>query len=583
MAENQGFTLPKPISFEEERETQDKEPIRSAFSNTEALESAQMIQLSDGEGSILFYPKRVQLEVGDILFLRERDETPGLSTEQTSLPVSENGVVVQIISLGTASYPQADTKALFRLMVNVRASTMNRSHNEPKEIIDEFLVAEFKVRAEIRDNEWKSPEGQVVTRNVDIFWLDPSTLSRHIFDTSTGLNVNLGEYKEEAVAFFGGGFEKINLITGMKGGGKSHIAKGIISESLKAGMSAIVFDINNEYQQLPNSHYYYPGLNLRFRLDRIQSSTFLDLVQRIAPFAERTSLIARSDLPRIISARASEKNHVPDLDFLIAQDSNIIPGNNNNEAIRNMRTSYRLSLGAIKKFGLIMSEEEALTEDEFLKGNITEPPDVLSLASVLHNIVETSKPEVIIFGIGGLLSFIQFTIVDLIVDTLKEISKKQDKKYKEELEKGNVYVPIYPTIFFEEAHMYMEPKVIDDLLPLIRHFGMNVFFITNTPGALPDSVFRLMDNLIMTKMLNKRDIDQVKNCGLTDVETIEGFARNLKTHHALLLSGKNGATNNFPLVFHVRDFELGSSGETKSMWEVMKKKAESSKAKDTSK
>ena len=124
--------------------------------------------------------------------------------------------------------------------------------------------------------------------------------------------------------------------------------------------------------------------------------------------------------------------------------------------------------------------------------------------------------------------------------------------------------------------MYMEDKVIDDLLPLIRHHGMNVFFITNTPGALPDSVFRLMDNLLMARMLNKRDIDQVKNCGLTDSETIEGFARNLGEHHALLLSGKNGATSGFPLVFHVRDFGLPASGETRSMWQALRAAREAS-------
>ena len=100
----------------------------------------------------------------------------------------------------------------------------------------------------------------------------------------------------------------------------------------------------------------------------------------------------------------------------------------------------------------------------------------------------------------------------------------------------------------------MESKVINELLPLIRHHGMNVFFITNSPGALPDSVFRLMDNLIMTRMLNKQDIDQVKNCGLTDAETIEGFASNLREHHALLLSGINGATKNSPLDFSCARF-----------------------------
>jgi hypothetical protein len=103
---------------------------------------------------------------------------------------------------------------------------------------------------------------------------------------------------------------------------------------------------------------------------------------------------------------------------------------------------------------------------------------------------------------------------------------------------------------------------------------MNLFFITNTPGALPDSVFRLVDNLIMTKMLNKKDIDQVKNCGLTDQETIEGFARDLPKYHALFLSGIEGSTSNFPLIFKVRDFGLPKTGITRSMWQAMKDRKE---------
>ena len=101
---------------------------------------------------------------------------------------------------------------------------------------------------------------------------------------------------------------------------------------------------------------------------------------------------------------------------------------------------------------------------------------------------------------------------------------------------------------------------------------MNVFFITNTPGALPDSVFRLLDNLVMTRLINRKDIDRLVDCGLADKDTIEGFAQNLRDHHALFLSAKNGATQNFPLVCHVRDFGLPQSGQTRSQWEAMKAK-----------
>ena len=531
-------------------------PARSSISRSEALQYTQLVELADGQGSILFYPKQVELEVGDVLFLRERlpERSSENDKENAEIPdqSEENGVIVQIISLGTASYPQAITKALFRLMVSVRASVLERSHHEPPEVIDEFLVATFKVRASIVNGQWSSPEGRVVTRNVDIFILDPAILSEHILKKVDELNINLGDYKEESVEFFGGGFEKINLITGMKGSGKSHIAKGIISASVEAGMSAVVFDINNEYQHLPASYCFVPGQNLRFRLDRVQPRTFIEMVERLAPFAERTGLVAQAELPRsIIDARANDPRHVPDLEYLRGQDINIFPGTG---YVENMRASFRSSLQVVERYNLIMTEKDALAENNYLQSlnqgrNVTQP-DVVSLRTVLYNIEHGHGAGVIIFHIGGLQPFVQYTVVDLIIDTLKNICRLQTEHYRAR----KINVPIYPTIYFEEAHMYMESKVINELLPLIRHHGMNVFFITNSPGALPDSVFRLMDNLIMTRMLNKQDIDQVKNCGLTDAETIEGFASNLREHHALLLSGINGATKNSPLDFSCARF-----------------------------
>lgn len=75
----------------------------------------------------------------------------------------------------------------------------------------------------------------------------------------------------------------------------------------------------------------------------------------------------------------------------------------------------------------------------------------------------------------------------------------------------------------------------------------------------------------MTRLLNESDMRKVAMCGLADSETISGFARDLPKHYALLLSGTEGATRNFPLVFHVRDFGLPLSGVSRSMWVELRK------------
>lgn len=575
--ESEGFQTPNLQEFTFEAEEISDEPVESSLSEQSALSEIQLLELSDSEGSLLFYPRRegselgVNLEVGDVLFLRERES----NNEQ------ENGVIVQVISKETASYPHADTKAIFRLMVRIKAFEHQRFNNEPKEVIDEFLVANFKVRASIKDGKWGLPAGKVVTRSIDTFILSENILTNQIFKKVGNHNLHLGEYKSAKVEFFGGGFEKINLITGMKGGGKSHIAKGIISESLKTGMSAVVFDINNEYKGLPQSKSYIlgqnildglnTGLNLKFRLDRLPTNTIIELINRLSSIGEKTAIIVRAKLHETLQLRIN-KGICPDLPYLIESVSNIIEGNDRNEAIVNMRMSYITALNILGLYKLLMTKEEAKAEDEYIRKRENNEeatcPHVVSLRTALYEI-QNDKPGVIIFEIGGLSSLIQITVVDLVMETLKNICQKETSRYKKAIGENKIHVPMYPTVYFEEAHMYMEIQKINELLPLIRHFGMNVFFMTNTPGALPDSVFRLIDNLVMTRILNKKDIDQVKNCGLTDADTIEGFAKSLDKYYALLLSSQDSSTKNFPLVFKVRPFkELPESGETRSMWKV---------------
>ncbi|MGI8638339.1 MAG: hypothetical protein ACR2MG_00065 [Pyrinomonadaceae bacterium] len=257
---------------------------------------------------------------------------------------------------------------------------------------------------------------------------------------------------------------------------------------------------------------------------------------------------------------------------MISQANNVFPGNA--PYLPAMRESYRTSLEISKIYNLIMTSQEVLAEDNYLSersaGRNPQVPPVVSLRTALYNIEHSGDAGVVVFKIGGLQPRVQFTIVDLVIETLKDICKRETDRYNA----NNTHVPMYPSVYFEEAHMYMEMQKINELLPLIRHFGMNVFFMTNTPGALPDSVFRLIDNLIMTRIVNKKDIDQVKNCGLTDADTIEGFAKSLDRHYALLLSAQDGSTKNFPLVFKVRDFGLPVSGETRSMWKVLRDVAE---------
>jgi hypothetical protein len=325
-------------------------------------------------------------------------------------------------------------------------------------------------------------------------------------------------------------------------------------------MSAVVFDINGEYDKLPGATIFNPGSNLKFRLDRIEPRSFLEVIQRLAPFAERTAFPATAAMRKLFEDRKTNRKPL-DIQFLKNQADIVLPGTES--YIKNMSASYVQSLEILETFNLFATEQEIHDEDQAIKQGLTTPATTLS--STFYGLDQQQQAGVVVFAIGGLLPNLQRAIVKLVLDGLKHICDRQSKEF----EKNPTHTPIYPTVFFEEAHMYMDEQDINELIPLIRHLGMNLFFITNTPGNLPDSVFRLLDNLFMNRMLNEADIKRVVSCGLADKETIESFAPELPEFHALVLSAKDGVTRNFPLVFKVRDFGLPLSGVTRSMWRAL--------------
>ncbi len=85
----QGFQT-QHIEVREAEETH--QPITSPLSQEAASEFAQMLHLEGGEGVIMYFPKKIDFEVGDVLYLRERGQ-------------GENGLIVQAFEKGTAAYP----------------------------------------------------------------------------------------------------------------------------------------------------------------------------------------------------------------------------------------------------------------------------------------------------------------------------------------------------------------------------------------------------------------------------------------------------------------------------------------------
>jgi DNA helicase HerA-like ATPase len=123
----------------------------------------------------------------------------------------------------------------------------------------------------------------------------------------------------------------------------------------------------------------------------------------------------------------------------------------------------------------------------------------------------------------------------------------------------------FPFVFYEEAHFYASPTEILNLITRGRHLGLTTFFITNTPGDLPEVVFRQLDNLVVTGITHSSDLRTIAKSALTDEDTLTALASSLDQTEALVVGR---LTNQSPAVFDVRALPatFAPTGVTRSFW-----------------
>lgn len=119
-------------------------------------------------------------------------------------------------------------------------------------------------------------------------------------------------------------------------------------------------------------------------------------------------------------------------------------------------------------------------------------------------------------------------------------------------------------MFLEEAHFYTSDEEILNLITRGRHFGLTTFFITNTPGQLPEVVFRQIDNLICTGLGHSGDLRTVSRSALSDEDTLQSLAVGLRQNEALVVGR---LTEGFPLIVDVNALPDGfpATGVTRSL------------------
>jgi len=487
----------------------------------------EIAQIKGDTVLLLYHPSDLGADVGQQFTLLE-------------LPNRINGLVVQVISNDSLEYPGLQQEMIQRILESRFGSAESPVDRElGMGEIKSLKYAVSKIRKRITEGAWMPWDGWIPTRNVDIVRIGPSDLISNVLPTPEAYSALEGFTKFDGVpiAFGGPALNMVNVIAGVKGSGKSHLAKHLVLALASKKVPCVVFDINGEYVDLPTVTPLKWGGNFVPSLAEIGSDLLESVIEEIYPLPETSKNALTARLPEIFAdrRRRCETNNVPFwIDIEILRQADWRAHDTVTGAIRN-----RLSV--ISSKGLFAST----------------PPAAGTPAQNLTSLYDAACCGTpIVFDMREQTPGMQRALVKAANKTLEEICLSETRANTKR----------YPFVFFEEAHFYINETAIMNIITRGRHIGMASVFVTNTPQKLPDTVFRQLDNLFLLALTHKDDIRNVSKNSFTDEDTVESFATRMPKHHALIMGN---VTNRYPLIVSVDPLpaDVPPTGVTRSTWD----------------
>jgi uncharacterized protein len=324
---------------------------------------------------------------------------------------------------------------------------------------------------------------------------------------------------------------KLNIITGKKETGKSHLSKILINSLIQYGAYVIVFDLNNEYS------------GLSYNVDGT-SSSISDKLLLLDPGKELKFNLTYFGKPSISNMlkNALDMPSASLREFFRIWDS-----------LENKKILSLLELG--KAFGTWTINE--LVRDALLsRFHMINSSRLFSSNSVyergfqFEDVIKT-KPRgaAMIVNMSKISPVVRRMIVELVMNKLIELLEK------------SLIPPIF--IFAEEAQLYIRDTYWEDLITRMRHFGIYSTFITNQPDAINDTIYRQVDNIFLFNFTNDSDLEKISKVSLVDSSTIKSLVKTL-SHRNCLAIGK--AVSNLPMVIKINPVDMLTLGETKKFF-----------------
>jgi DNA helicase HerA-like ATPase len=501
--------------------------------------SIQVSQIKGDVVELIFNPREEDLRVGETLRIQERD--------------SGEGLVVQVVAFRMVTYPSLIQEQLELVIGN--AQPLSRELltylSEAQETLQEYDTSEARnlkiAIAKIRKltgRRWDQWDGWIPIRDVEVTRVSDQELFENCID-DLGNPLHLGQTLRGEPFFIEGHYlEKVNVITGVKGAGKSYLSKVVLLELINAGAPCVVFDLNKEYIHLPKHDVDPHTGEVRTRgIIHLKAGENLKLGVRQFGLSPLVTMLTRFGLPDV-SAMYFENRMARLLQEAWHME-------------RQGRTPPFIGIQHL----IDMAEELEFSQNEGVSaairsrleaarntGVFAEQPGEATSLQLEYDKIRNGGALVI--DISSLTNLSRQGFVQAIIDIIRELCER-------ELQRGTGR---FPFVFFEEAHLYISHNTIGYIVTRSRHLGITCFFVTNMIGGLDETVLRQVDNLFLLYLPFDDDVRHISKSAMVDQETMGSFVKRLRRHHALILGD---VTRQYPVIVKIKELKgIHTAGET---------------------
>ncbi len=439
-------------------------------------------------------------------------------------PAQSRGLLVQAIDLQYANVPGVLEDILRDVMTDGELAGEDvdpLNISSQVDALKDTRLAVCKIRGTIAQDGSLSPSTSWLPSRTSSK-IRPYAVNRLIMNGGT-MPVKLGHNDGEPISVDASGLDGgLNIITGRKGSGKSHLAKLLLLSMAGWGAPCIVLDVNGEY------------INLHKSKDGRQSSARLTV---LAPRSGLNFSMAKLGLRTV----AGVLSHALDLP---ATSSKVFTTIWKDLEARGDLTLPTV-IQAVQSWSCHDSVREALTSrlQVLMESGLFDEANPLTEERILHTI---EGGGVLVVNLKNQSQIVRRILVEIFLGELTKILSSNWLKAA--------------FLFAEEAHLYLRDTYWDDIVTRMRHIGLFTTFITNQPDTVQEAIYRQADNVFIFNFTNEHDIEAIGKVAKADSDTIRYLVRGIPTRRCLLLGN---VVKDLPLMVDVEQLDVRTMGETR--------------------